>query len=231
MTDHPMNFNTDMVRALLAGRKTQHRVVLKGQPGRWVMGGDVLPCRPVIKWWGRSALWPWSKAVTETHSPYAIGDRLWVRECFAEVGHVDPQWVLYRASGYGEECIRHGFDPKSIPPESKAPWKSGALMPRHLSRLTLIVTDVRVQRLQEISEADAIAEGCRPFFDKDDEEMVPTGNGGHIPMMPLKGPVDAFHKAWNTIRAKRPEHQWKANPWVCALTFYVVKANIDEVEL
>lgn len=87
----------------------------------------------------------------------------------------------------------------------------------HLSRLTLIVTDVRVQRVQDISTDDIYAEGTPGAWDH---------TGKHTCLVACR---TAFHDLWDAIHAKRPERQWNANPWVCALTFDVVKANIDGV--
>jgi len=122
------------------------------------------------------------------------GDRLWVREAFYSMsGHYEvtegPN-VLYRAS-------------------DEAPgrtWRPSVHMPRWASRLTLTVSDVRVQRLHEISEADAQAEGTTPFG-----EYRPS----HI---------SAFRSLWNHLHGFGA---WDANPEVVALTFTVTKGNID----
>jgi hypothetical protein len=123
MSDRPILFSGPMVKALLDGRKTQTRRILKPQPLGW---GEPKP-------------------------RFAKGDRLWVRESFrvreggticeaggGQMDYVDTE-IVYRASD-GRQFGR---------------WKPGIHMPRAYSRLTLTVTDVRVQRLQEISEADA----------------------------------------------------------------------------
>lgn len=95
-------------------------------------------------------------------------------------------------------------------------------MPRWASRLTLTVTDVRVERLQDISEADAIAEGC--------PVSTMPGTIGH-PLCPvgfneMGTPIYWFRELWNSING--PD-AWDANPWVVALTFDVARRNIDAV--
>lgn len=212
MTDRPIIFSAAMVRALLDGRKTQTRRVLRDdredlEPphvAKYASGACVMQIDPVD---GNAFAFPGAAGA-------AVGDRLWVREAFAEVGAVDPPWTLYRASGYDKECARHGFDRTSIPPERTVRWRPSIHMPRAISRTTLIVTDVRVQRLQEISETDAMAEGVDPV-------LVPP-DGGSCPH------VEGFRDLWNSLHAKRPERLWDANPWVCAPTFRVIHQNIDE---
>ena len=147
----------------------------------------------------------------EIKIPIAIGDRLWVRETHAYVGSVDPGWLLYRANGYENECIRHGFD-RPFPPENKVTWRPSIFMHRKVSRLTLTVTDVRVQRLHDISEADAKAEGPHQHEEWPDNYYT-TWRG-------------AFAALWNSINGR---DAWDANPWVAAYTFTAQHGNIDEV--
>ena len=158
-----------------------------------------------------------------------VGDRLWVKETHAVVGTVDPGWVLYRASGYSDECGRHGFD-KPYPPEPK--WTPSIFMPRWASRITLEVTDVRVERLQGISEEDTIAEGCT--MDANGfpaEEPHESGIG-------FEGwdcSRDWFADLWDSINGKprgkgKPDISWAANPWVVAYTFKPFLCNIDQME-
>ena len=130
--------------------------------------------------------------------------------------------VIYRA-GHGEQ--------EGPGPRVDAKWWPGIHMPREFSRLTLLVTDVRVQRLQDISEADAVAEGIDmesadpPFY------YVPgiyphnlTAVGVEQSRQPA---IDSFAKLWGFING--PD-DWAANPWVAAITFEVVRANIDQVQ-
>ena len=109
----------------------------------------------------------------------------------------------------------------AITPQGKT--RVSIQMPKWASRLTLKVTQVRVERLQDISENDAIAEGCRPFFDHDNPEMI---NG--MPMAPLMGPIDVFTTLWDGINNK-PGTTWDDNPWIIAYTFTVHPMNIKHM--
>lgn len=106
-------------------------------------------------------------------------------------------------------------------------WRSSLFLPRWASRITLIVTDVRVQRLQEISEADARAEGADPMPCGGCGEKRPDGRCiGCLHPFHLNG----FQKLWDGINADRG-HGWDVNPWVAAYTFRPILGNIDQVRL
>jgi hypothetical protein len=128
------------------------------------------------------------------------GDRLWVRET-----HVitNANEVVYRAD-YPSNAEERGME--NIPPESAVRWRPSIHMPRWASRITLEIVDVRVERVQDISNEDAIAEGC---------------NGGpHVEGYGENNPADPYEEfaiLWDTINAKRG-HPWSANDWVWALT-------------
>ena len=199
MTDRPIIFSGAMVRALLEGRKTQARRVLKGKSG-------ILAARNVLR---RGAHWPGIEYDRSwpLRLPYATGDRLWVREAFSRDGQSDGE-CLYRATvdddtGYYAEEI------------AEIRWLPPIHMPRWASRLTLIVTDARAQRLQKISQEDAEAEGVEWF----------KPNGEQPQFCNYR---DAFLTLWNSLHG--PD-AWAANPWVVALTFRVIRANIDSPEV
>lgn len=218
MADRPLIFSADMVRALLAGRKTQTRRTLPFQPSMRDRG--TLTCLvgkhgPTI--YADSADDMVARILASKKYPLLRpGDRLWVREGFALVGSVDPGWLLYRAEGYEAECQRHGFD-KPYPAESAVRWRSPIHMPRWASRLTLTVTDVRVQRLKELTDDDAIAEGVPALANYDGGCL---GNFNEI-----ISPREWYRRLWTTIHG---DDAWSANPWCCALTFTVRQGNIDE---
>jgi hypothetical protein len=228
MSDQPILFSAPMVRALLDGRKTQTRRVL----GK--TGGRINIFSPEIAWADSYVLDDRNAGWRTKYIPYAPGDRLWVREAHSLHGahgqgrDDGKRWgpwgglpTAVSPDGTQVAYFREGFD-RSDPGK----WRPSIHMPRWASRITLIVTDVRVQRLWEISEADAIDEGCRPFFDEADPQVMKGPNGTEHQMLPLKGPLDAFQALWNSING--PE-AWDQNPWVVALTFTVHRCNIDKM--
>jgi hypothetical protein len=198
MADRPILFSAGMIRALLDGRKTQTRRILKPQP---LMGytPDVTA----------------SKGVR-----FAKGDRLWVRETLRATRsrartHSDRDGWAYDADDAAVE-----LDPHDARISAMIAWahhKEGDTcvsihMPRWASRLTLTVTDVRVERLQAISEEDAAAEGAReaygePFYA--DSSLTDRRR---------------FNLIWETINGAG---SWAKNEWVVALTFSVERRNID----
>lgn len=185
MTDRPINFRAPMIAALLDGRKSQTRRILKPQPGVVGLGDaeNILTCDEGYAVAGRAKPQP---------MPYAVGDRLWVREGFA----FDGVMVRYYATDHVHELRRK---------------RPSIHMPRWASRLTLTVTDVRVQRVQEISLGDICAEGlARSIYD----------------FAPVQRGFDAWADLWISIYG--PE-AWAANPWVAALTFETHRCNIDQM--
>lgn len=155
-------------------------------------------------------------------APYTIGDRLYVREAWSHTG--DGVWEISSARMAGRSGVIYAADAKV--PGAKY-WPS-IHMPREFSRLTLLVTDVRVQRLQDISEADAKSEGvvhnAIPGCEK-----VPWGILD-IPELQsgFSTPKNAFSALWNSLH-KKPPKRWEDNPWVVAVSFDVQRGNIDEV--
>lgn len=160
MKERPILMSAPMVRAILAGRKTQIRRPLKQQPparkGIW----SYVACSTEPKW-RDTFCYAWPDANGKTYSirgresclhfspPCLPGDRLWVRETWAWYGcEYLRDEVVYRADGV------------DLPAEFEH-WRPSIHMPRWSSRITLEITGVRVERLNEISEADAIAEGLK----------------------------------------------------------------------
>ena len=208
MTARPILFSGPMVRALLEGRKTQTRRAVKAPTAR---GGFVLSFNHGI---------PEFNFGPDDHKPNGDlrwhrcpygqpGDLLWVRETFMPMPHLNAK-AFYRAS----DRLVGGR------------WSSPIHMPRTLSRLTLRIADVRVQRLQDISEADAVAEGVEPFTD-----FLPAGHwrryrdGGWNAY--VDNPIASYASLWTEINGPG---SWDANPWVWALTFEVIKANVEQVQ-
>lgn len=206
MTDRPILFSGPMVRAVLEGRKMQTRQIAKPIKG---VTCDDLEWEDCPDGLGRMGY------IRREHvaMPYAVGDRLWVRETWGYDWFDDGNtraWknVVYRADD-GARPLDQG-DP--------APWRPSIHMPRWASRITLLVTDVRAQRVQDISEDDAKAEGVTPVTDPNElkwQHYVPH--------------AIAFHELWDSINAKRG-FGWDVNPWVVAVTFEPVMQNIDQLE-
>lgn len=215
MTDRPILFSGPMIRALLEGRKTQTRRVIKPQPR---LTPHHEPVR-VEKRGERGWVWmvhtdrpTYQFATGDWKAPYAVGDRLWVREGFFG-GHPGCANITYRAD--------------QIHAMVAVPWKPSIFMPRAKSRLTLIVTDVRVQRLREISEADAVAEGC--FKGKATGRVFENLASMHLGGDEWASARNWYADLWDSLNAKRG-YGWEQNPWVVALTFEVIKKNIDQIE-
>lgn len=201
MSDRPIIFSAPMIRALLDGRKTQTRRVLKPH-------GD-----------------------TFSAPSYRRGDRLYVREA----AHIDGTSVNYRADHPGDSA---GLG-----------WRPSIHMPRWASRLTLAVTDVRVQRLQDISEVDAAAEGVAPLFTPEQAAARPELNfnpmpyenylwHGHADLTSKQ--IDAWSHQYSSYSDARRSYSslwerlhgpgaWDANPWVVAISFTVQRGNIDQI--
>lgn len=239
MADNPILFSAPMVRSLIVGRKTQTRRLLRirghrsfSEFGRSdTMGYD---------WNFRDAEKRWHDlrhAEMVERLPHVVGDRLWVRETITrfDKGTCD-QWVWYRA---GKNSI--GVHAAWVPAwgmDEDGPWLDGdgpaggapynvvsIHMPRWASRITLVVTDVRVHRLQDISEADAIAEGVYPaaVYGGKVESWLPAENMRDRFYSTAR---DAYAALWDGINGAG---SWAANPWVVAYTFTVHKMNIDDM--
>lgn len=208
MSDKPILFAGPLVRAILEGRKTQTRRILKPQPD--YRGGYGHMDDP--EEWGWEDECGAHVSVTEiAPNGFNVCDRLWVRETFAISG---IGWGKKPSEAYGGR-LHFRADPDHGWKGYWGNWKPSIHMPRWASRLTLIVDDVRVQRLQEISDGDAMAEGCH-------------GGHGSIPGYGYSAtPVEHFRSLWNSINGAGA---WDANPWVVAVTFRTVHANIDAME-
>ena len=211
MADRPIIFSAPMVQALLAGRKSQTRRVLKPQPNDRNTGGAALTDQ------GWAWLNGWDGSIIGRASvPYAPGDRLYVREAAC--------WV----SGWG---WRYRADNDDLTEKREAGeggrWRPSIHMPRWASRLTLTVTDVRVQRLQDISEADAIAEGIQRLIgSKGPNYFTREISGKWSGSFNAPTAAEVYSDLWNSLHG--PD-AWDANPWVVALTFTVQCGNIDQI--
>lgn len=217
--ERPILFSGPMVRAILEGRKTQTRRIVKPQPvpqfGGWIGEAYVSAERNgvLFKEWGEGGHQPmrWSEDAGYVNCPYGKpGDRLWVRETWMP-GTQDT--AIYRAA------YSNGHEARG--------WKPSIHMPRWASRITLEVVSVRVERLQWISEADARDEGCvipenrivpgTPF------EYITRGQGQFV-----KGIYGVYAELWETINGSG---SWDANPWVWVVEFRRVRDSSDANEV
>nr|WP_254926178.1 hypothetical protein [Bordetella genomosp. 11] len=206
-----------MVRAILASTKTQTRRIVKPMKDRYVgcplalceLAGEINSGEYCNSVYGQS------------------GDRLWVRESFrfaASLDHLSPNDVGHKAldAGYswpwaptqfeadsGRAGSWHGFD---TPPTDTTPGKlrPGIHMPRWASRITLEITGVRVERLRDINEDDAGAEGVAEF-----------ARGALSPESQDADPTEQFRWLWESINGAG---SWAANPWVWVVEFRRVEA-------
>lgn len=195
MKERGMIFNGEMVRAILDGRKTQTRRPLKWKQTRFTEIGERED----------GSRWPWSEDAEHACDfwhpcPFgAVGDRIWVRETWAEAGAGAPDLKIYRAN-YPEHVPTHY---ENIPPADEIRWTPSIHMPRWASRLTLEITGVRVERLASVSDEDAGKEG------------YPANPA------PYGGTMDKwlwFRGLWDSIY---PDQSFKHNPWVWVIEFKV----------
>lgn len=203
-------FSGEMVRAILDGRKTRTRRVVKPQPKLVDEKPNYLP----NEWGFWSGGYPDHGRVVRC--PYgAPGDRLWVRETWAciwtehEPGEGQTSWdVPHRIEYKADSGVKYpGEWPDDCGDDPECPrWSSPIHMPRRASRILLEVVSVRVERVQEISETDAIAEG-----------MTMIGP-------PALSNRTSFSMLWDSINVKRG-FGWDVNPWVWVVKFKRVEAS------
>lgn len=206
MKERGMIFNGEMVGAILDGRKTQTRRIVKNQREGACWG--VKPAQSpryaghTHDWWLPTGTQPYTALPACPHG--SIGDRIWVRETFCSVpDHDEPagcSGFLYAADGGG--------------PYGK--WTPSIHMPRAASRILLEVTDVRVERLNDISEEDAAAEGVAQLRGGFWKHYQP---GWTQHQLSARG---SFVTLWKSIYG---EESWQANPWVWVIEFMRIEGE------
>lgn len=233
MKERPILFSGPMINAILSGRKVQTRRVLKVQPL------DVLPMPKDPNSWVAHLM-----NDPEPHGSLfccrygAVSDHLWVRETWTPYADeftrhaIDlPGPCLYRA-----DYVDHAT---SLEVGGDYHWRPSIFMPRAFSRITLEIESVRVERVQSISEADAIAEGIEPLYSQETiattvglesyrfgQMPVPWTNylwhglGGNEGYSSAKDARDSYRSLWDTINGKK--HPWASDPWVFVISFHVV---------
>lgn len=202
MKERPLLFSAPMVRALLAGTKTQTRRIVKPQPPTY---------KPRAAWFEPGVMgWAPPEVPSQdwhrVRCPYGQpGDRLWVRETFAKIDGQTQPWIEtdYRAT------YTHG-DRLGDSLGIKKRWTPAIHMPRAASRITLEVTGVRVERLQDISEADARAEGS-PCVDEVTGREVLFPDASKCGTFKL-----GYRSVWEAINGPG---SWDVNPWVWVIEF------------
>lgn len=200
MKERSILFSSPMVRAILAGAKTQTRRLNR-------LPQDADSIEPLEGYPGEWAVWKGGERHTSIECPYGQpGDRLWIRETWQYTDWTEDGYpfVGYRADG-AHRLIDRGIDEKwsdRLTDIWAARWRPAISMPRWASRITLELTDVRVERLQDISDEDARAEG--------------------IDATPWWGfpPIEAYKYTWTWWYALDAEYaRWGSNPWVFVLCF------------
>ncbi len=211
ITERGMIFNAEMVRALLSGRKTQTRRIIKPQPEATLSGSLS------GKWLSRplnGLLLPKIEDIA-IHCPFGVvGDRIWVRETFQgplfDYDLMDsyckdptpfekPEFCVYKADGVPAPEFYDADD------ELHCCWRPSIHMPRWASRILLEITDVRVERLKSISDRDALREGCSAADMKSGDCVA-----------------DVFARLWASIYGS---DSWNANPWVWVIEFKRVEGG------
>ena len=192
MKERGMIFNDEMVRAILGGNKTQTRRIVEE------------------KFYGRAV----AAELLAKHCPYGQpGDRIWVRETYRVHGNAtDVATLVYRASvrnSWTEQPHRVPVDVCNKPVSEK--WTPSIHMPRWASRILLEITDVRVERLHDMSEADAKAEGATPATYK----ITPPEAVYRV----------GFGDIWRSIYG---QDNWLSNPWVWVIEFKRIQGATSE---
>lgn len=227
MTERGMIFNAEMVRAILDGRKTQTRRIMKVQP-------EPSKSRPGDFWFsskklesmvhisdfapGNSPIADYHLFIQEHCCPFgAVGDRIWVRET----------WARYNIDQNSHDLAYRATTPADWPEGGR--WRPSIHMPRWASRILLEITNVRIERLNAISPEDAESEGleCTNFTGFGDEPGLPSYPEPDVYFDPLKKqwkeyPPEAFAGLWESIYG---EGSWKANPWVWVIEFKRVEGG------
>ncbi|HBU2832626.1 hypothetical protein [Klebsiella variicola] len=236
MKERGMIFNAEMVRAILDGRKTQTRRPIQWKQTRFTEIGER----------DDGSIWPWSEDAEHACDfwhpcPFgAVGDRIWVRETWGVASHAFSDdglmidWVPDRPataihempfgngyySGYAIYAADGDFtwgDDDGYE-DGRSCWKPSIHMPRAASRILLEITDVRVERLNAISEEDATAEGVPPAGG-----LLPDYPGTFLtPKGDFATAKVAFQRLWESIYG---EESWKANGWVWVISFKRVEGG------
>lgn len=209
MADRLIIFSAPMVRALLDGRKTQTRRIIPDGAVYEDISSEAAEDFELRGW----DIFSRGEALCAAQVRWDVSDRLWVRE---------RGWVSKSKTAF-QPFVGNEADPGPHSPDG-TPYKAcpSIHMPRWASRLTLAVTDVRVERLQDISEADCDAEAFGGDFP---HAVMPELFSEADGRLTIK---ECFQRLWNSISG--PD-AWANNPWVAVIGFTVHRANIDALDL
>lgn len=242
MKERPILFNTEMVKAILEGRKTQTRRVLSNQPDK--------NCDEAFL--GLDGIWCFSKPTLSKRISYSgddikcpfgmVGDRLWVREAFmpdpsADSDHwndEDSLHTYYSWDGCGSKVSelpkalktnKHVFYKAEANHPELSLWTPNYRMPRWASRILLEITSIRVERLSNISRSDAVDEGIETFkidCGRDGLKTAYKDYTSHNNAITRNNPIDSFRTLWESVNGA---DSWDKNPWVWVIDFKVAKVG------
>ncbi len=193
MKERPIIFSDDMVHAILDGKKTQTRRVIKPQPATFLTKASPLYYSPIENKYYFNLSDKDGKRVKTVYPRYNKGDRLWVRESFCLIDWTDDRGEtiknkpIYKADNPGRDLYREEVDK----------WISPIFMPRRASRITLEIMDIRVERVQDISTTDCCKEGI--------QSPVVSSESGEVFEMKFW-----YKTLWDKINAKRG-YPWGSN--------------------
>ena len=204
----PILFNTEMVKSILKGDKTVTRRVVKPRHGGTIQLAETLDGTKLAEVCEDGL-------VRDLKPPYKAGDILYVRET----------WNHYLMDGETKEVYFYKASPETVPPEFKQ-WRPSIHMPKKAARIFLKVTDVKVQRLQGMTEEDVFLEGAGPIIDACehmDFSVVPPEPCFNV--NPCKNCIidksypELFGEmVWNPT-VKEEKYKWESSPWVWVIKF------------
>ena len=213
--EKPILFSTEMVKAILAGKKTMTRRVVKSIGNemhyKQLLGDWVLSEPPEIK----DGVLHWElqtdvddSRMFKTKCPYGqVGDILWVRETFCYDDFDNGGETIYFKADYTEKEAKELFT------DLELKWKPSIFMPRYAAKLFLKVTNIRVERLQDITEEDAMDEGVKDPYDYQHPDYYEQSHLRGVEINKC-----AFAGLWDSINAKRG-YGWELNNWVWVVEF------------
>jgi hypothetical protein len=212
MADRPIIFSAPMVRALLDGRKTQTRRLVNPQPETFLVDGAECEVAALHVQGEAVPRIATGLCLTRQKLAYAAGDRLYVREAWCHTG--DGVWSIAdaRRAMNGKPIYRATDEA-----DAGTKWWPSIHMPREFSRLTLTVSDVRVQRLQAISEQDAQAEGVAKLIWDGEDGWYESDTGTYR---------CGFAGIWQHLHGA---DSWDENQFVVAVSFSVARGNVDRL--